>query len=418
MSRSSALRREARFVLSNRAFLLWSVIVLCSSSFAVWSGLAEVRQQQESIAFLIDADQQDRSAEFTKQRDWGSAAYYSFHLTYDPPSDFAFAAMGQRDGASWKHRLRMLALEGQIYEHDPGNPELALIGRFDFAFFAAFVLPLILIFLLHDLQASERSAGRFDLLIASAGDDGSLWWRRAFLRSGGILLAAVVPLLVGSALSSTAFSTMLAAFGLVAAYVAFWTLVCLWFASWKRSAPVILTSLIGVWILLSTVLPASSRVIIDRMLPIPTGAEILMTQREAVNDAWDLPVEDTMGPFVERHPEWEGYTHAGEGFDWGWYYAFQQVGDQTAEDLSEAFTAGRVDRDRLAGLFALAAPPALLERLLQNLAGTDMRSVLAYERRVRAFHAELRGFYYPGLYGEAAFDPALHTDLPRFSIVE
>jgi len=402
-------------MLRDRAVVVWMLVVFCFSSFAVWSGLAEVRQQYESIAFLVDADQQDRSAELARQSDWGSAAYYGFHLTYDPPSDFAFAALGQRDASSWKHRLRMLALEGQIYEHDPGNPELALIGRFDFAFFVAFVLPLILIFVLHDLQASERSAGRFDLLVASAGSSRSLWWRRAFLRSGGILLATIVPLLVAGVLSGTTFSTLSGAVVPVVAYVVFWTLVCLWFASWKRSAPVILASLIGVWVLLSTVLPAASRVIIDRMVPIPAGADILMTQREAVNDAWDLPVENTMEPFLERHPEWAGYTHTGEGFDWGWYYAFQQVGDQTAEHLSQAYTAGRIERDRMAGLFAIAAPPALLERQLQNLAGTDMRSVLAYEGRVRAFHAELRAFYYPGLFGNEPFDPGRLADLPQFS---
>ena len=418
MSAQNAFSREARFVSSDRTVLVWMVAVLVFSSFAVWSGLVEVRQQLESIAFLVDADEQDRYAEFTKQSDWGSAAYYSFHLTFDPPSDFAFAAMGQRDTASWKHRVRMLALEGQIYEHDPGNPELALTGRFDFAFFSAFILPLILIFLLHDLQASERSANRFDLLVASAGGNRSFWWWRAALKSGAILLAAIAPLIVGSALSGTAFSTVAGAVVAVAVYTGFWTLVCLWFARRKQTAPVILASLIGVWVLLSTVLPAGSRAIINHLVPIPTGSEILMTQREAVNDAWDLPVEDTMAPFIERHPEWKGYSHSGDGFDWGWYYAFQQVGDQHAEHLSAAYRAGRLERDRLAGLFAMAAPPAMLERLLQDLAGTDMRSMLAYEGRVRAFHAELRSFYYPGLFGEKSFDPALLAELPQFVIAE
>ncbi len=418
MSGLTALRRETWFVLSDRGFVVWIVAVLALSSFAVVSGLAEIRQQRDSIAFLLEADQMDRSAEFSRQGDWGSAAYYSFHLTYDPPSDFAFAAMGQRDSSSWKHRIRMLALEGQIYEHDPGNPELALTGRFDFAFLAAFVLPLVLIFLLHDLQASERSAGRFNLLVASDVDGGSLWRRRALLKSGGVLIAAILPLVAGIAASGAPLSTGAIAVALVSAYVAFWTLLCLWFASSKRSASVILASLIGVWILLGTLIPAGSRAIIDQLVPVPTGADILMTQREAVNDAWDLPVEDTMRPFMERHAEWTGYVHSGDGFDWGWYYAFQQVGDQRTEHLSTAFTEGRIERDRLAGLFAFAAPPALLERLLQKLAGTEMRSVLAYEDRVRTFHAELREFYYPGLFGGGTFDPTLHAELPRFSDVE
>ncbi|MEL6216811.1 MAG: DUF3526 domain-containing protein, partial [Pseudomonadota bacterium] len=102
------------------------------------------------------------------------------------------------------------------------------------------------------------------------------------------------------------------------------------------------------------------------------------------------------------------------GFDWGWYYAFQQVGDQTVEPLSQAYVSGRLQRDRLAGLFAWVAPPALLERRLQQLAATDMRAVIHYENGARAFHARLRAFYYPQLYGNDAFNPERYSDLPRF----
>lgn len=415
MSTFNTLKRESQFMVRDRALVAWMLVVLCLSSLATFSGVLEVRYQQDTIERLLNADQIDRSDEFSKQADWGSAAYYSFHLTYDEPSDFAFAAMGQRDVSPWKHRLRMLALEGQIYEHDAGNPELALIGRFDFAFFVAFVLPLIVIFILHDLKAGERVAGRFDLLVATKGTDGSLWWWRAFLRSGGILIATLVPLFIAGVSSGTTFSILLAAAALVIAYVFIWTLLCMGFASWKRPASVILATLVGVWILLGTILPAGGRMLIDRLVPIPSGAEILMTQREAVNDAWDLPVEDTMVPFFESYPEWRGYTHAGEGFDWSWYYAFQQVGDQQTEHLSSAYKAGRVERDRMAGLVAFAAPPALLERLLQKLAATDMSSTLAYEGRVRAFHAELRSFYYPGLFRNEPFDPNRLVDVPQFS---
>ena len=139
-----------------------------------------------------------------------------------------------------------------------------------------------------------------------------------------------------------------------------------------------------------------------------------MTQREAVNDAWDLPVEDTIKPFVERHPEWTGYAHTGDGFDWPWYYAFQQVGDQTTEHLTLAYREGRLERDRLGKVFAIAAPPALLERQLQQLAGTDMRSAINYEDRVRAFHAELRAFFYPMLFQQEPYDSDRLTDLPKF----
>ncbi|MYB40000.1 DUF3526 domain-containing protein, partial [Candidatus Saccharibacteria bacterium] len=85
-------------------------------------------------------------------------------------------------------------------------------------------------------------------------------------------------------------------------------------------------------------------------------------------------------------------------FEWKWYYAFQQVGDQTAEPLSRAYREGRIRRDRLAGTLAWLSPPALLTRTLQGIAGTSMMDSLAYEQRVRDFHAALRHYYYPRLF--------------------
>jgi ABC-2 type transport system permease protein len=57
----------------------------------------------------------------------------------------------------------------------------------------------------------------------------------------------------------------------------------------------------------------------------------------------------------------------------------------------------------------------LLERSLQALAGTDVRASLAYEARVRDFHAALRAFYYPRLFRHEVFDPAALETLPRFA---
>ncbi len=411
----SALRREAAFVARDRSVWGWWLVVLCLSVLAVSAGLYEVHQQKATIARLDEADRADRLAVLRAQKDWGGAAYYSFHLTFDPPSDFAFAALGRRDDAAWKHRVRMLALEGQIHERDAGHPVLALIGRFDFAFLAAFVLPLVLIVLLHDLRASERVAGRHDLLVATAGHPARLWRLRAGLRAGGVLLCAALPLLVASGLSGSAAATLIAACALLLVYVLFWTGVCAAVAAWQQTGEVILATLVALWILLGVVVPTAGRMAIDRAVPLPSGADIIMTQREAVNDAWDLPKATTMAAFVERHPRWAAFAAISRPFEWKWYYAFQQVGDQKTQALSEAYTAGRMQRDRLAGWLAVVAPPVLLERSLQALAGTDLRASLAYEARVRAFHASLREFYYPKLFRDEPFEPAALQALPQYA---
>ena len=198
MSLSAALRREGRLLGRDRAFVVWVLLTFALAAAAVWEGIGEVADQRATLARLVELDRLDREDAQEKHPEWGGTAYYSFHLTFNPPSELAFAALGLRDQEPWIHRIRMLALEGQIYERDVGNPVLALTGRFDFAFFAAFVLPLVLIGVLHDLQARERRAGRHALLVATAGQDGVLWRLRAVLRTSVIMLAALIPLLGGA----------------------------------------------------------------------------------------------------------------------------------------------------------------------------------------------------------------------------
>lgn len=414
MSILNELIREVKFISRDRSVWLWVTIVLCLSAISVGSGVAEVKRQGATIEKLIDADQQDRWAEFEKQKDWGSAAYYGFHLTYDPPSDFAYAAMGLRDAQPWKHRIRMLALEGQIYERDVGNPVVALIGRFDFAFLAAFIVPLVLIMLLHDLRTGERIAGRHDFLEAIIGQPFSFWVLRAGLRAGTLFLCLIAPLTVAGIVTGTAPIKLILANLYVFSYIVFWTILCFYISAWRKPGSVILTVLITIWISTAVLLPAGARLAIDHLVPVPSGADILMLQRETVNDAWDLPREETMDAFFSRHPEWSGYEPVESSFEWQWYYAFQQVGDQRTERLATAFQAGRLQRARIAAWVSLLAPPLLLETALQALANTDLKSSIRYDEKVRAYHAALRAYYYPKFFRNEPFDKSLLKNLPKF----
>jgi ABC-2 type transport system permease protein len=410
----SAVLRELRFLARDRGALLWIVLAFVLSAIATGFGIAEVREQRATITALLEEDAKDRADAIAKQEDWGGAAYAAFHLTYAPPSDFAFAAMGQRDTAPWLHRVRMLALEGQIHEADTRNADFGLIGRFDFAFLAAAVAPLLLILLLHDLRGSERVAGRHDLLVATAGKPSRLWFPRAGLRFAGLALALLLPFWIGAALEGAGAATVLAASALVIGALLVWWLIVEAVGRLHASPPVLLTVLVGIWLALALLVPAISRAGIEAATPVPDGAEILMLQREAVNDAWDIPKEATMTPFLARHPEWKSLAEVKRPFEWKWYYAFQQVGDMRAEPIVSAYREGRLARDRAAGMAALFSPTALVERGFERLAGTDTLAMIGYEDRVRAFHSELRAFHYPLFFRDPAYDPAQFAQLPRY----
>jgi ABC-2 type transport system permease protein len=415
----NALLRELRLLARDRAAVLLLAAAGLAAALAVASGLAEVRQQRADLTALVDADRRERAAVATQQADWGSAAYYSFHLTWAPPSRFAFAALGLREHGPWQHRVRMLALEGQIHEPDAGQPEVALVGRFDYAFVAATLAPLLAILLLHGLAAGERAAGRHDLLLATAHAGTRLWLTRAGLRLGLLALALLLPLAIGAVLEGAPASVLLAAAVAVVAHLLFWALLCrVLDRGGTTPASTQLMQGVGAWLVLAVIAPAAIAAIAERRHPLPEGAAILLAQREAVNRAWDLPKDATMRAFVASHPQWAAHAGVSRPFEWKWYFAFQQVGDEAAAALSQAHREARAARSRTAATLAWFAPPAALQRRLEVLAGTDAGAMLAYEARVRGFHAALREWYYPHLFRETPFDAAALEGRPEFTPAE
>jgi ABC-2 type transport system permease protein len=410
----SNLKREVVFLLRQKFMPLLFILMACLCSYAIATGIAEVKTQRATIDKLLASDSIDRAEARKMQSDYGGAGYYQFHLTYDQPSNLAFAAFGQRDVFPWKHRIRMLALEGQIYETDASNPELAFAGRLDFSFIVSVLTPLFVILLLHDLKASERAAGRYNLLVATAASDRKLWVARALVRVAFLLACMLIPFWVGSFISGVSLADQVFVSFAVVAYLAFWSLISFWFAGLKANAPTIASVLLGGWLMMAFILPAVGEKVIEALVPAPSGGDIVLLQREAVNDAWDLPKEVTMDEFVLRHPEWADHAEVGAMFDWKWYYAFQQVGDQQAEALSQEYRAAIAKRDRLAGYIAFIMPPALFERFLSHRAGTDVKAGLSYEAQVRAYHASLRNFYYPLLFEGQPYDPEKLKQLPPY----
>ncbi len=419
MSLFSSLTREAKFLAKQRYLLAIFTTVFLLSCFACWSGISETTSQLATIERLIEKDTIDREGVLAKKSDYGSAAYYSFHLTYSSPSNIAFAAIGQRDVYPWKHRIRMLAIEGQIYETDADNPELSFLGRFDFSFLVSVLLPLFVILLLHDIRSAEREAGRYDLLITTTKKQQHLWLSRATVMCSALTITLVLPFIAGAIYTKAS----LAATGLmllvVVAHILVWMASTLAFTgskvASKHSSAKIASMLLSVWVVVAVLVPVTSNIVIDEMVTSPKGGDILLTQREAVNDAWDLPYSATWDAFLSTHPQWKNDIDMGPTFEWKWYYAFQQVGDQKASKLSNAYRKATLRKDTLASHFAWMSPPMLAQRLMSSIAETDTRAAISYEQNIRNYHKALRMFYYPLLFTKNTFSLEKMSGLPQFS---
>ena len=411
-----AIFREASFLLRSGTALAAFLLLAALTSVSVAIGLRDVAVQEAAIERMI-ALQADDALAVKKHagNDAGAAAYYRFHATWDAPAPLAFAALGQRDVSPTMLRVRALALEAQIYESEAANPELALPGRFDFAFVLIYLAPLVLIALLHDLWSSEREAGRLASLQAMPFARWRVWSARALVRSALVAVALLIPFLVGATSRSASAAEIAHSVGLILALVAFWTAAALVVAARGARSAANAATLAALWFALTLIAPAAANLAINAATPIPQGAALVRENREAVHDAWDLDRNATLTRFYQSHPEWAGSAPVGIAFDWKWYYAFQQLGDERVATMSRAYRAGVALREQRAGLVSWALPPIAIQRGLHRLANTDVSAQLAYQDRVRAFHDRLRRFYYPYLFDGTPFTPAQFDTAPEYA---
>ena len=410
---------ELRQVLHSRLAIGAIALLALLSALSVWSGLQAVDQQRAALERSAASHARDYAAIAAKQlkagrAEAGSVGYYLPHLTVNPPAPLAFLAIGQCDLQPSALRVRLLGLHAQLYESESINPELAMPGRFDFAFVLVFLAPLFVIALMHDLVSSEREAGRLRLLASLPGGAANTWRRRVGLRYGLVWLAALLPVALG-ALVAGAGPAAVAMVALVASlYLAFWFGLAAWVAARARtsagSAAILLACLVGLTMILPTVLDAT----ITRLAPVSKGVELALAQRQAVHEGWDIPKPVTFEKFFRTHPEWKDTAPVPGRFHWKWYYAMHQAGDDAvAADVAQ-YRASMQARESWTARAGLLLASVNVQVLLHRLADTDLASHLAYQERIAAYHTRLRQFFYPYLFEERAFTQADLGKVPAY----
>ncbi|MCC2957602.1 DUF3526 domain-containing protein [Massilia sp. IC2-477] len=411
------LKFELRLVLQSRLALGALALLLVLSSLAVWSGLQAVAAQRDALARVAASHHAEVAAmrdKYASGADAGSVAYYLPHLTVNPPSPLAFAAIGQRDLQPAALRVRLLGLHSQLYESETINPELAMAGRFDFSFLLVYLAPLFIIALMHDLVTGEREAGRLRLLSSLPERSGALWRRRVGLRYALVWLALLLPFAAGAALASAGVLALGQVALVASLYLLFWFGLAAWVAgralTSSSSAAILLACLVGLAIILPTAIDAA----IGRAVPVSKGVELSLAQRQAVHGGWDLPKPATFQKFFRTHPEWKDTPPVTGRFHWKWYYAMHQVGDEAVAAQVAQYRASLLAREAWTASAGLLLAPVNVQVMLHRLADTDLRAQLDYQQRIAHFHGELRRFFYPYFFNERPFGKEDFARMPAY----
>lgn len=412
-----SLMFELRIILHSRLALGALALLLALTSLSIWNGYRAVAAQTAALNRLTVAHQDDHKtflAKYGKGSDAGSAAYYGFHLTWDTPPPLAFIAFGQRDLQPPALRVRMLGLHSQLYESETFNPELVLLGKFDFAFVLIYLVPLFVIALTHDWMTAERESGRLRLLMSLPLQPVRLWRCRAWLRYGLIMAAVLLPLAAGLPFASVDPALAAGVVTVAALYTAFWIGAGILAGTVARTSTVAAAALLGSFVVITLVLPTLANAAINRLVPVGKGVELAMAQRQEVHQGWDMPRHLVLEKFFRTHPEWRSTPPVTGRFHWKWYYAMHQVGDEAVRPQAEAYMDSMMQREEWTWRSAWLMPAAAAQLALHRLADTDLQAQLAYRERVVEFHTRLRHYFYPLVFMERRFGKQEAESLPVF----
>jgi len=395
------LQLELKNFLAGRAALTGLIVIFLAGLYAIEHGRRVIAAQQNVIAATPEMQREHLQKMLAQHADPsgpGNALYYINFFTVHEPSRLAPLSLGLRDVNPFNLKVRMLTLEGQLYDSDISNPATLALGNFDLSFLLVFLYPLLIIAFTHNTLSAEQEQGTWNLICSQSVSPLKILAIKVGIRFSAIAGVWLLTLLVSGFWLRLPPLLVDRRFGFAAlvslSYLLFWFAASLLVMSFKRSSNFNALALLGVWLTLTILVPAGLNVGLSTLLPVPEALEVTVRQREGYHQQWDRPKAETMRRFFLRYPEYASFQAPPDRFSWGWYYAAQHLGDEDAATASSQFREKLRRRQQWTWRLAWLIPTINAQASFNHIAQTDLVNHLAYLDSVRGFHEQMRKFFY------------------------
>ncbi len=415
MNLSTFLKLELKNFLGERAVVIAVLCLVLAGGYAMFHGKNVIEKQQTIIAQIpeMEAEHFAKQLELNKD-DLGNALYYLQFGTIHQPTTWAAFSIGQRDVNPYNIKVKMLTLEGQIYDSEISNPTNLLYGNFDFAFVIIFLFPLVIIAFCHNLISAEQESGIWNLLRSQPVSPAEIIALRLLIRFVTVLLIAFSLTTASCFYLKSAFDVrFIYAVLITFSYLAFWFALTAFVISFGKSTTFNALSLLGTWIFLTILAPALLNLVISTTLPVSESFEVTIKQREGYHEKWDKPKAETMQKFYGKYPQFKDIPIPEDKFSWGWYYAMNELGDEDSADSTAKYTAKLQTRDFWTNSVGLFLPTVNSQSAFNNLTKNDLQSHLDYLKSVRNYHAKIREHFYPFIFRNAKIADINWKNLPK-----
>lgn len=417
------MKYELMLLLKQRSIWLLLLISLILTTLSLqngWQNITHIRAQilhaQQAEALRMQ-DYLQAHTTTSGPLEAGDIGYYVFHNVYHAPGEWSFIALGNRLVTPYVQRIRLLGLQGQLYDGESHHPEYVMLGSFDYAFWLVFFAPLLCIALLHDLKASEQQAHRLMFLNSLLARPAQFWCHRVLARWLLISAPFVLPVVLFTSIHALTLQPLLHIVSITLLYTLCWTALCAAISLRARAlnASFNALTLACLWLLWCVVLPNLAQAWCEQHIPLQEGSQIALQHRQYVHGAWDLPKTDTLTPFYALYPQWRDSPPVTGRFHWKWYYAFQHMADVQLAPQVALREEALIKRDIATQQLSMVLPGLWVQRQFEEIAQSNVTHLLAHRQQIERFHTQLRHYLYPFLFEDKPVSAEDFRQMPTFS---
>ncbi len=392
------------------------LLLLSIGMISLWGGKRFLAGQQSAIAETAAYQQQhiDRLVQY-ENKEMGLLLYYLKFAYINPTNKLAGLSIGQKDINSSIQSPTIRTLEAQKYDTDIRNPYQLMYGHFDMSFVIVYLFPLVIIGLCFSLYSDEKERGIWPLVQTQYADTRKYLLLKLsvpylFVMGTLLILYISAAIILALPFQQSFFKYILCN----TLYIHFWFALVLLVVSFYKSSSVNALCLLGLWLLLTLLLPAAVNNYITRIYPVPESLSTMLKQRDGYHKKWDITKDSTLELFTNAYPQYKDYKWKTQGFDWLWYYAMQHLGDVEASYDRDLLMKKLKQREKVSRQFSWLAPTLYTQSYNTGLAQTDLNNQLHFLDSTTRFHEKLRHYFYPKIFTDA---PVLKENWSRFKPV-
>lgn len=434
------LVNEWRLLAADRILRIVLPLFVLLFAYALANGMSWVRFQERTVQVVSDAnvERSDALKRELSAIENGSQPSSPFR---DPraanvmggsrgarsvvlePGPLTSMAVGQSDLLPYYYDVSINTNETTFLQNgEVENPLNLMVGRFDLAFVAIYLLPLLVLALGFNVLSGEREQGTLALTLSQPVSArrvvaAKLVFRAILVMAAAIGVSLIGVLITGSFGASGPAGRALLWCAALVVYALFWFLLTAWINSLGRSSSWNATVLVGAWLMLVVVLPSAINIAAGLLHPLPSRVDMITAQREASNDAVKRRSE-LLARYLEDHPELAGGEAAEESNRAALAWAATDAVNRRMEEVAAQHQVRRDAQTELVRRYRFLSPALLAQEMLIDAAGTGDARFVRFQSQVREFAGQWRSFFVPAILSGEKLSIDVLTRIPEFTYVD